>query len=338
MNLIRTGPLALAAAALSTISHAGFGVRYSGAMVETLGGSIRPIEEFYDRTDPDGQDELQHHSFPPERMESRHMMLTSGAGRTYLIASASANFIKTYQGGGNYFDSLVCDASATYSFDDVVVSGPAGNVSIAVNVHLSGEQNLQASINGIANSIVTLTFYRNDSQVSGARHAYYISNGNLTNDHTGFLANFDGDDVVKSGTFTVPANTPFKLEVGLSCNASVSSWFPNSSQSSASTDFSHTLTFATDRPTFQVPAGYTVNSAQAGIINNSFSLPCPADFNNDSQVDDADFTVFVAGYNILDCADPSMTAGCPADLNNDAFVDDADFVVFIRAYDTLLCP
>jgi len=307
-------------------------------MVETLGGSIRPIQEFYDRTDPEGQDELQHHSFPPDSMESRHMMLTSGAGRSYLIASANANFIKTYQGGGNYYDSLVCDASASFTFDDVVVSGPAGNVSISVNVHLSGTQIVQASINGIANSIVTVSFHRNDSQVSGARHAYYISNGTLTNDHTGFLSNFDGDDVVTSGAFTVPANTPFKLLVALTCNASVSSWFPNSSQSSASTDFSNTLTFATDRPVFVVPAGYTVNSAGAGIVNNTFSLPCPADFNHDGRVDDGDFSTFVVGYNILDCADPAMSVGCPADINGDDFVDDSDFTLFVVAYNELLCP
>lgn len=65
---------------------------------------------------------------------------------------------------------------------------------------------------------------------------------------------------------------------------------------------------------------------------------CPADFNRDGFVDDADFLVFVAGYNILDCADTSMAAGCPADINSDGFVDDADFVLFASAYNELICP
>ncbi|MGH7242203.1 MAG: hypothetical protein ACREJD_02160 [Phycisphaerales bacterium] len=65
---------------------------------------------------------------------------------------------------------------------------------------------------------------------------------------------------------------------------------------------------------------------------------CPADFNTDDVVDDADFSTFVTGYNILDCADPSMPAWCPADLNGDGLVDDADFVEFVVAYNTLLCP
>lgn len=66
--------------------------------------------------------------------------------------------------------------------------------------------------------------------------------------------------------------------------------------------------------------------------------PCPADLNGDTFVDDSDFVIFLAAYNILDCADPSMSAGCPADINGDAFVDDADFVLFVAAYNALLCP
>lgn len=334
MNLLRTAPLLLLAAA----ANADFTCRYGGALVETLGGSNRPVEIFFDRTDPNGMDQRRYDLFPPDSMESRHMMATAGAGTGYLLASAHASFIKDYVGGGTYYDSLVTDAGASFAFDDVVVSGPAGNVPISVNIHLSGTHLLNATQNGIANSIVTVTFYRNGSQVSGARHAYYISNGTLTSDHTGFLTNFDGDDVVTSGSFTVPANTPFKLEVGLSANASVSSMFINSSSSSANTDFSHTLTFAVDRPVFALPAGYTANSAQAGIVNNMFAMPCPSDFNNDGMVDDADFSIFVVGYNILDCADPTMTPGCPADINNDGLVDDADFSTFVVAYDQLVCP
>ncbi|MBX3388676.1 MAG: hypothetical protein KF691_04395 [Phycisphaeraceae bacterium] len=66
--------------------------------------------------------------------------------------------------------------------------------------------------------------------------------------------------------------------------------------------------------------------------------PCPADFNDDGLVDDSDFLAFVVGYNILDCADPSMPAGCPADINGDGFVDDSDFILFVAAYNELICP
>lgn len=65
--------------------------------------------------------------------------------------------------------------------------------------------------------------------------------------------------------------------------------------------------------------------------------PCPGDFNNDGFVDDADFVIFAASYNILDCADPSMPPNCPGDMNGDGFVDDADFVDFAFAYNNLVC-
>ncbi|MGH7244874.1 MAG: hypothetical protein ACREJD_15785 [Phycisphaerales bacterium] len=65
---------------------------------------------------------------------------------------------------------------------------------------------------------------------------------------------------------------------------------------------------------------------------------CDADLNFDKLVDDADFIIFVAAYNILDCADPTMPASCVSDVNNDQLVDDADFVLFLAAYNELVCP
>ena len=75
-----------------------------------------------------------------------------------------------------------------------------------------------------------------------------------------------------------------------------------------------------------------------GVVVFPLGTWCPADLNADGFVDDADFSVFAAAYNILDCADPMMAAGCPADLNLDGFVDDPDFSLFAVAYDVLLCP
>ncbi|MBX3380019.1 MAG: hypothetical protein KF805_07975 [Phycisphaeraceae bacterium] len=84
-------------------------------------------------------------------------------------------------------------------------------------------------------------------------------------------------------------------------------------------------------------------SATVGFDDLRFDTPvapalCPGDLNNDGLVDDTDFVLFVAAYNILDCADPSMPASCPADLNSDGFVDDSDFVGFVAAYNELVCP
>lgn len=66
--------------------------------------------------------------------------------------------------------------------------------------------------------------------------------------------------------------------------------------------------------------------------------PCPADFNGDQQVEDADFAIFAVAYDLFDCSDPAMPAGCPADLNHDSTVEDADFALFATAYNALVCP
>ena len=66
----------------------------------------------------------------------------------------------------------------------------------------------------------------------------------------------------------------------------------------------------------------------------TFSYACRADLNNDSVVDDADFTGFLQSYAVMACqrGDP-----CRADFDDDGFVDDADFAAFAKAYDRLLC-
>ena len=85
-----------------------------------------------------------------------------------------------------------------------------------------------------------------------------------------------------------------------------------------------------------VPGFYGDNS---GSISITVAIEtCIGDLNSDGFVDDADFQIFAAAYNILDCADAAMAPGCPADLNRDGFVDDSDFSAFAVAYDALLCP
>lgn len=64
------------------------------------------------------------------------------------------------------------------------------------------------------------------------------------------------------------------------------------------------------------------------------SIICGGDLNRDGFVEDADFVLFVAAYDQLQCP----PAPCPADLNVDGFVDDLDFVIFATQYDVLICP
>jgi hypothetical protein len=61
---------------------------------------------------------------------------------------------------------------------------------------------------------------------------------------------------------------------------------------------------------------------------------CPADYNFDRVVDDADFILFVEAYNLIE----TPPADFRADINGDGLVDDADFGLFAAAYDVLICP
>ncbi|MBS0188733.1 MAG: hypothetical protein JSS51_11730, partial [Planctomycetes bacterium] len=83
-----------------------------------------------------------------------------------------------------------------------------------------------------------------------------------------------------------------------------------------------------------VPAG----SIATGKTGDAPGLcACPGDLNGDNIVDDADFVLFSAAYNTLDCADPAMAQGCPSDFNGDAMVDDSDFALFAAGYNQLFC-
>ncbi len=61
-----------------------------------------------------------------------------------------------------------------------------------------------------------------------------------------------------------------------------------------------------------------------------------ADLNADGLVDDADFVLFAAQYDLVLCADPLMPDSCSADFNHDGLVDDGDFTVFIPAYTKMI--
>lgn len=81
-----------------------------------------------------------------------------------------------------------------------------------------------------------------------------------------------------------------------------------------------------------------VSNSCGSVTTPSASLHlCASDFNCDSFVDDADFSIFSVSYDLLICEDPAMPAMCPCDVNNDGVVDDVDFSLFAVAYDRLLC-
>lgn len=319
------------------LAQAGVVFRFTGSIVESR-GSTRVLDESFDRSDAGGQGSLRFDEFPPLSDESRHLLAVSSAGNGYLTASAHAEFIKTRLGGGSFNDSLTAFGFASVTFDDFVFSGPAPTRSTTMNLHLSGQVMAAALPQNTCSGNVQVSFFYNNSNVGGGLSGVSISGGTLTPSQTGPLVGFSGNNNITSQPFTVATNVPVKIGFSMQVAASVSSDFTNTANVYVNSDFGSTLTFAIGRPVFDLPPGYTVNSVQAGIVNNIYTPPCPADFNHDNQVDDVDFTAFVFAYNTLDCADPAMPLGCASDITYDGFVDDADFQIFVGAYNELLCP
>lgn len=324
--------LLCAAAAPQALSQTYF---YSGGVNEIVNGST-VYSDSYQGTLP-GQLGKSRYYFPPDYPFTTSMRAQSGAGPGFVVASAYAQIIKTTINDGAFTEQVGGIAFAKTIWNDVFVNGTPGMVPARVRFHMTGSLTAGTSINPRATATVQVLFRIHGQDAGSGSRSITVIGGTPAVFSNGLLTTFDGDDVIESAQIMVPANTPVELEVQLTASTNTSLFWALSGDSSALADFSHTVTLATDRPVFNVPAGYTVNSAQARIVNNTFALPCPADLYHDTLVDDLDFSEFVVAYNLLDCADPAMPPGCAADLNNDGLVDDTDFSTFAVAYDKLIC-
>jgi hypothetical protein len=89
------------------------------------------------------------------------------------------------------------------------------------------------------------------------------------------------------------------------------------------------LTNACTGGSFSLAGSYSLDASFTALA------PCPADLNFDRVVDDADFEIFLVGYNEVICPE---ALPCDADLNSDGLVDDADFEIFLLGYNEVLCP
>lgn len=334
MTLIRASAaiLSLGSAAPAAVAQSYF---YSGSITETVNG-ITQYSDPYQGTLP-GQLGTSRYLFPPEAIATTSMRAQSGAGPGFIVASAITQLIKNTINDGAFTVQIGGLAFAKTIWTDVEARGTPGMVPTRVRLHLTGSTSAGTSINPRALSTVQLLIRINGQDVGSGSRTISVIGGSTSVFESGLLTGFSGNAVIESSPIMVAANTPFQVEVQLTASSSTQLFWGFSGNGSALTDFSHTLTFATDRPVFSVPAGYTVNSAQARIVDNTFAIPCPADLFHDTLVDDLDFVEFAAAYNVLECADPAMPPGCAADLNNDHFVDDADFLIFVVAYDAVLC-
>lgn len=160
-----------------------------------------------------------------------------------------------------------------------------------------------------------------EHQPSGKRHQVDItvSENTAPLNAAAYTQSFRND----SG-FALSIGTTFRIPA----NSAVAAVFRNGSS----------IAYSYDAAIGAVSVDTALDTGAGSITNLVLSTGCPADLNGDGFVEDSDFVIFAASYDILDCSDPFMPAGCAADFNFDGYVDDADFVIFAGAYDALLCP
>lgn len=172
-------------------------------------------------------------------------------------------------------------ARATLLIHDVVISGPTDFVTSSLNLHLSGSLGLSPSgsntvngayvridggwFTGLVNPCVS-TLPGMAGCGGGAFPEFYTAG--ILESVTGTTASTTINDTFGSPARLFPVNTPFSIGLILEAAANAT---PGTSAYAA---FLHTLSFATDGPVFDLPAGFTVNSVDGGIVDNRF-FPSP---------------------------------------------------------------
>jgi len=288
-------PAAFACAAAFIATHAALAqVQMSGYIADsytTFAPFGNALGEYNATVGGTGQRGTTFDSFAP-LSPSRYATAVSGGGPGYVNGYASAQYIWNNGDGnpGGYYMRAEANADATWN--DIVVSpvgggGGSGMVPFSVNVLLHGSFGFTTS-NAVDPHNVGW------SQYSAASFGIWVngvgqgSNWTVYSDRggpvvntlgNGFFTNFNGTAQGTTDTVMVPVNTPFSIRMFLQVNAQVSVPRGGSISISTSTDFAHTASFATNAPAFNVPEGYTVNSVQAGVADNTFILtPTPGAF------------------------------------------------------------
>ncbi|MBS0189727.1 MAG: M12 family metallo-peptidase [Phycisphaerales bacterium] len=254
---------------------------------------------------------------------------------TVRTSRVSRNTALVYNGGGVDANAAVLKIQNSLVSDNSAASD-GGGLWIASNTNASIENvtlaaNSAASYTGGATVYFASANFTNCvlwgnagglASLQDKNLVYYSATGNpgytSVQGWTGSLGGLNNN--AGNPLFVNPAGGNYRLGPGSTCintgdNSALASGFPL--DIAGLPRRSGTI----DRGAFE----YTLNN-------------CPADFNGDGLVDDSDFSLFVGGYNTLDCADASMPADCLFDLNHDGIVEDADFSLFALAYNDLICP
>lgn len=207
-----------------------------------------------------------------------------GGLRAHSFASISKLSEQSIFGG-----ELFVSSYARAVFTDFFIQGSGSTVTVPVSFLLTGEQSVGASagtdgrINGADSSVQVFFRFTGDTipqQIDGGFHTIQSLNGELQAPfESGILTGFDGDQILTLPAVVLPVGSFFTLELSLQTSTRLIYNFDEPTfTSGANAAFGHTLRFA-DGPIFGLPDGYTLDSVDAGIVNNHLApVPLPAAF------------------------------------------------------------
>ena len=238
----------------------------------------------------------------------------AAAGPGVLKGSSSASFPTAGLSPpvGTLSIGAAGSGSANFRLDDMVVGGGQGTGPVPVSINLTLRGTFAQHFNmiaplGTAGAVQTIASIDLNSFYQQAFGLTFLFDGSLgignfhevradgrtidtPQDAQEGIFNTPGEAVFESGgvvrlttpSFSVTPGIPFTFQLGIDAGTSVqyvaatTALQPSFVFGDASADFSHTLSFPTDRPVFNLPPGFTVNSAEGDIVNNRFVVPAQA--------------------------------------------------------------
>ena len=164
-------------------------------------------------------------------------------------------------------------AFASMTFTDVVVSGgPAGSFTpTSINADLSGSFAAANTLSALSRGQVQVVFLVDGVNIGGGFRVFEASAATSATTSSGVLVGWTSGGTITSPGFNVKVGTPFQVELQLSAASDSNGAGNEMFASLATADFSHTLTFAQHGPVFNLAAGLTADSAEAGIVGNALA-------------------------------------------------------------------
>jgi hypothetical protein len=216
---------------------------------------------------------------------SQNFQVLTTADGLGLHSRAGGTYQKTYVSTGDFSENLSSSGRifSTYTMNAYNPTGSTDPKSTSFHLHLGGYLGAETASLGVFSSASLVM----SASVPAANQFSQFGNANLSINYdksitgystgllSGFVAGVPQSRDIVVGPFTVPGNTDFTVRLLLGTDAGVVIRGDTAALGLAVSSFENTLSFATDRPVFDLPAGYTVNSADAGIYNNMFVVPEP---------------------------------------------------------------